>query len=88
MIPGFRCGRSPVSSITLIAEARTYSSVEPYPRAASHSRATSYRSSGRSPSVKSASLHARSLPPRAMASTSSGARKGASSFAGGFANVQ
>ena len=77
MTPGFRCGRRPVSSITPIADARTYSSVEPYPRAASQPRATSYRSSGRSPRVNSASLHARSPPPRAIASTSSGVRYGA-----------
>lgn len=86
--PGLRWGSSPVSSSTRIAIARTYDSVSSYPWASSHSRAWCQRSSGRSPSVNSASLQPIAAPWRAMSSTSSGDRKAAGSLWGAVANVQ
>ncbi|CAM5688989.1 hypothetical protein SBADM41S_07335 [Streptomyces badius] len=74
MTPGLRWGSRPVSSRTRIAMARTYASVSSYPSASSHSRASGHRSSGRSPSVNSASLQPIAAPSRAIFSTSSGDR--------------
>ena len=86
--PGFRCGSSPVSSRTAFAARARYSSVVSQPSAASSSRATRYRSSGLSPSVKRASRQPAAAPARAISSASSIDMYARSPRRGGWANVQ
>ncbi len=86
--PGFRCGSSPVSSRTRRAQRARYSSVVSQPSARSSSRATLYRSSGRSPSVKRASRQPAAAPARAISSTASSVMYARSPRRGGRANVQ
>ena len=70
------------------AQRARYSSVVSQPSARSSSRATLYRSSGLSPSVKSASRQPAAAPALAMSSTSSSVRYARSPRRGGRANVQ
>ncbi len=86
--PGLRCGSSPVSSSTSRAARARYSSVVSQPSARSSALAARYRSSGLSPSVKSASRQPAVAPARATSSTSSSVMYARSPRRGGRAKVQ